>query len=298
MKTAGENAMDLKRIFDRDVISILELLDINTGETTSLQRFDYLIEAPSFRSEDEIIFNSRGHIFSYRISSQSLSEVNTGYCVNCNNDHVLSPDKTKIAVSHQTQEDWQSRIYIIDLTGKQPPRLITPMAPSYLHGWSPDGATLAYCAERDSEYDIYTIPADGGCEKRLTATHGLNDGPEYSSDGNYLYFNSVRNGLMDCYRMKTDGTSVFRLTDNGRSNWFPHISPDQKTVAYISYDPKEVAAGDHPANKHVEIRAVNPDGTNDRAILKFFGGQGSLNVNSWMPDSVHLAFVRYELKTK
>jgi hypothetical protein len=45
---------------------------------------------------------------------------------------------------------------------------------------------LAYCAERNGNFDIYTIPVDGGEEKRLTISDGLDDGPDYSSDGKYI----------------------------------------------------------------------------------------------------------------
>jgi Tol biopolymer transport system component len=165
---------------------------------------------------------------------------------------------------------------------------------SYLHGWSPDGSTLSYCASRDGEFDVYVIPAEGGEEKRLTFTPGLDDGPEYSPDGKRIYFCSVRAGHMDCYFMDTNGENVCRLTDNGRNNWFPHISPDGKTVAYISYG-DEIAPGDHPADKWVELRLMTADGENDRLAVRLFGGQGTINVNSWMPDSRHLAFVRYEI---
>ena len=280
-------------------VSILCLLDLGTGEVTEQKRFPYLIEAPFFRGENELLYNAGGHIFRLRTDTGDTDEIPTGECIHCNNDHVLSPDGTKLAVSHSPETDWQSRIYILGLDPVTPPRLVTPLGPSYLHGWSPDGKTLAYCASRNGEYDVYTIPAesgtDGGEETRLTDTPGLNDGPEYSPDGKYIYFNSVRDGLMDCWRMDADGGNPVRLTDNGRNNWFPHISPDGSVIAYISYDPAEVRPDDHPANKNVEIRRINPDGTGDRTVVKFFGGQGSLNVNSWMPDSRRLAFVKYEL---
>ena len=277
------------------VNSILCLLDIETNEVTELKRFDHLIEAPFFRGENELFYNENGKIFRLYPDSGAIDEIPTGECSHCNNDHVLSPDGKQLAVSHSPESDWQSRIYIVGLDPVTPPRLVTPIGPSYLHGWSPDGKTLAYCACRDGEYDVYTIPADGGEETRLTDVPGLDDGPEYSPDGKYIWFNSVRDGLMECYRMDADGQNPVRLTDNGRNNWFPHISPDGKTVAYISYDPAEVRADDHPANKHVEIRCIHPDGTNDRTVVRFFGGQGSFNVNSWMPDGSGFAFVRYEL---
>lgn len=276
-------------------ISILELLDTVTGETKELGRFDYLIEAPFFRGNDELLFNAGGRIYRMWMQSGEIEQIDTAYCDHCNNDHVLSPDGKTLAVSHNTVEDHESRIYLIDLEGSQPPRLVTPMAPSYLHGFSPDGKTLCYCARRSGDYDVYTIPVEGGVEKQLTAVEGLDDGPEYSSDGKYIYFNSVRGGLMDCYRMDLDGANVVKLTDNGRNNWFPHISPDCTKIVYISYNATEVPPSSHPGNKNVELRIMNPDGSDDRTLVKLFGGQGTINVNSWMNDSRHLAFVRYEL---
>lgn len=284
--------MDTKK---QTTVSILELLDTQTGEVRELKRFDYLIEAPFFRGSKELFFNAGGHIFRLMTDSGEIDQIDTGYCNRCNNDHVLSPDGKLLAVSHNTVEDRESRIYLIDLEGTQPPRLVTPLAPSYLHGWSPDASTLCYCARRNGDYDVYTIPAEGGVEKQLTAVEGLDDGPEYSADGKYIYFNSIRGGLMDCYRMDVDGSNVVRLTDNGRNNWFPHISPDCTKIVYISYNAAEVPPSSHPGNKNVELRIMNPDGSDDRTLVKLFGGQGTINVNSWMPDSRHLAFVRYEL---
>lgn len=60
-------------------------------------------------------------------------------------------------------------------------RLVTPLAPSYWHGWSPDGRTLTFCAQRNENYDIYTIPTEGGEENRLTTADGLDDGHAVSA---------------------------------------------------------------------------------------------------------------------
>src|SRR5439155_597499 len=83
-----------------------------------------------------------------------------------------------------------------------PPRRVTKLGPSYLHGWSPDGKFLVYTGERGGEFDVYRIPVDGGEETRLTTAPGLDDGPEYSPDGAYIYFNSVRSGTMQLWRMR------------------------------------------------------------------------------------------------
>ena len=273
--------------------SIIEFYDLASGKVTELKRFDFLMEAPFFASNDKLMYNAEGKIYQIELATGEVSQVDTGFCIRCNNDHVLSPDGTKLAVSHHP-EDGQSRVFLVDLTGKEEPKLITPNAPSYLHGYSPDGKTLAYCANRNGDYDVYCISVEGGEEVQLTKSPGLDDGPEYGADGK-IYFNSVRDGLMNCYRMDANGENVTRLTDNGLNCWFPHIAPDMSVIAYIAYDPAEVAADDHPANKNVTLRLCDPDGGNDREAVKLFGGQGTINVNSWKPDSSGFAFVRYEL---
>ncbi|WP_379131176.1 TolB family protein [Paenibacillus sp. sgz500958] len=281
---------------ERSIISILETVDIQTGKRTVLAEFDELIEAPNWtRDGESLIYNSKGCIYSFDIAARISTLIDSGFAVNCNNDHVLSPDHSQLAVSHHTREDGKSRIYIFPVKGGSPV-LVTPLGPSYLHGWSPDGNTLAYCAERNGQYDIYTIPAAGGVEVQLTDLPGLDDGPEYSPDGRHIWFNSVRTGLMQVWRMNADGSEPVQMTFDESNNWFPHVSPDRETVAYISYRKGDVDPGDHPANKHVEIRLMSSNGGEYRTLVKLFGGQGTLNVNSWSPDSRQLAFVSYRFK--
>lgn len=274
--------------------SFLETINIETGETKTLATFERLIEAPNWTRDDQLIFNSGGCIYSFDIASRESTLIDSGFATSCNNDHVLSPDESEIAVSHHTAEDHQSRIYIFPLKGGNP-TLITPMAPSYLHGWSPDGTTLAYCAERNGQYDIYTIPASGGVEKQLTDFPGLDDGPEYSPDGKKIWFNSTRSGLMQVWRMNADGSEQNQMTFEESNNWFPHVSPDGEKVVYIAYGKGDVDPGDHPPNKNVELRLMSSSGGESRLLLKLFGGQGTINVNSWSPDSKQLAFIRYAL---
>lgn len=286
-----------REVEERNVISILETYDIVSDERKVLDKFDELIEAPNWMKDGKtLVFNGHGKLYSYNIDTHERKEITTGFCQQCNNDHVLSPNHDKVAVSHHTIEDGQSRIYVIPFsTGV--PELITPIAPSYLHGWSPDGKTLAYCAERNGEYDIYSIPAVGGEETRLTTANGLNDGCEYSPCGKYIWFNSVRTGLMQIWRMKADGSEQTQMTfDDTSDSWFAHVSPDGNNVVYISYNKDDINPGDHPANKHVEIRLMSSNGGDYKTIVKLFGGQGTINVNSWSPDSSKFAFVSYQCK--
>jgi len=277
--------------------SLLEVIDIATGHRKIIKEFPYIIEAPNWTPDGKwLVYNSRGKL--YKISPDKPGdpqEINTGFATSCNNDHVLSSDGKQIAISHGTKEDRKSRIYTLPLKGGNP-TLITPLGPSYLHGWSPDKKFLAYCANRDNNYDVYIVPATGGVEIRLTDAEGLDDGPEYSPDGKYIWFNSVRTGLMQVWRMNADGTDQTQMTFHEDLNsWFPHISPDGKQAVYICYQKGDVNPGAHPPNKNVELRLMPTAGGESRLLTKLFGGQGTINVNSWAPDSRRLAFVSYQL---
>jgi Tol biopolymer transport system component len=196
-----------------------------------------------------------------------------------------------LAISDQSQEEHRSLVYILPISGGAPKRL-TEKAPSYWHGWSPDGKTLAFVGERNGEFDIYTVLVSGGEETRLTTAPGLDDGPEYSPDGKYIYFNSERTGTMQLWRMKPDGSEQEQVTSDEFNNWFPHISPDGQWIVFLSYE-KDVKG--HPENKDVMLRIMSLRDKKISVLAKLFGGQGTINVPSWSPDSRRLAFVSYQL---
>ena len=217
--------------------------------------------------------------------------IDTGFAIRCNNDHGISPDATQLAISDNSQEDHNSIVYIVPIRGGTP-RRITQKSPSYWHGWSPDGTTLAFVGQRNGEFDIYTIPAAGGEETRLTTAKGLDDGPEYSPDGKYIYFNSERTGHMQIWRMKPDGSDQEQVFSDDRNNWFPHISPDGQWMVFLTY---ETDVTGHPENKDVMLRLMSLSDKKITVLAKLFGGQGTINVPSWSPDNKRLAFVSYLL---
>lgn len=285
-----------KFMAERDTFSILETIDVHSGERHILKEFDHVIEAPNWTRDGKyLVYNSQGRMYTYELANGEIKEIDTGFAIDCNNDHVLSPDNRQLAISHFTNEDATSRIYILPFEGGAP-RWVTDKGPSYLHGWSPDGKRLAYCAERNGQYDIYSISVEGGAETQLTNLPGLDDGPEYSPDGRYIWFNSTRTGLMQVWRMEADGGNPTHMVKDDANCWFPHVSPDGKWVVYIAYGKDDVKPGDHPANKNVELRLVPADGGESKTIVKLFGGQGTINVNSWSPDYRRIAFVSYRLK--
>ena len=272
------------------VESTLEVIAIASKDRRVIYHTSERIEAPNWMPDGKsLIFNSNGRIYRLPVGGGQPQPIDTGTNVRCNNDHGISPDGTELVISDQSQ-DRRSRIYILPIAGGTP-RLITPLAPSYWHGWSPDGKTLAYCAERNGEFDVYTIPAGGGDEKRLTTAPGLDDGPEYSPDGRFIYFNSERTGTMQIWRMKPDGSGQEAVTSDEYNNWFAHPSPDGKWIVFISY-PKEVKG--HPENQDVMLRLMPAGGGEIQVLAKLFGGQGTINVPSWSPDSKNVAFVSYQ----
>jgi TolB protein len=272
--------------------SSLETVAVASGDRRAIYVTRGRIEAPNWtRDGSALIFNRDGHLERLPLAGGEPQPIDTGFANRCNNDHGISPDGTLLAISDQSQEEHESRIYIVPIGGGTP-RRITPNAPSYWHGWSLDGKTLAFVGQRSGEFDIYTIPAAGGDETRLTTAKGLDDGPDYSPDGKYMYFNSVRTGSMQIWRMRPDGSEQEQITSDQFNNWFPHISPDGKWMVFLSYEP---GIEGHPPNKDVMLRLMSMDGAKKITVLaRLFGGQGTINVPSWSPDSKSLAFVSYQ----
>ena len=282
----------------RDYIgSRREILDVQSGDRQGVHASPEPFEAPNWtRDGSALVYNTsgrsegRGRLVRFDIATRQGTPVDTGFAVRNNNDHVLSFDGTQLGISDQTQGDGQSAVYTLPAAGGAP-KPITKLSPSYMHGWSPDGRFLVYTGGRNGEFDIFKIASDGqGEETNLTRHPGLDDGPEYSPDGRYVYFNSVRSGTMQVWRMKPDGTEPEQVTNDELNNWFPHLSPDGQWIAFITF-PKQVAPSDHPYYKHVYLRLMPAAGGTPRVIAYVYGGQGTINVPSWSPDSRMLAFV-------
>jgi len=263
---------------------------------------DEVIEAPNWTPDGRtLVFNAGGELWRLAADGSETmpTRIDTGPLRDLNNDHVLSPDGGTIYVSSD-----DGNIYALPIGGGMPHR-VSNIHPHrhhyYLHGISPDGATLAYVgvnAVGDNQWakvNIWTIPAVGGPDTQLTDFTGIpNDGSEYSPDGDWIWFNSEQAspGQAQIFRMRTDGSGVTQVTFDERVNWFPHFAPDGETIAYLSYPP---GTKGHPPDKAVILRTMRPDGTGRRDIVAFNGGQGTINVNSWAPDGRRLAYVAYPL---
>jgi len=280
--------------------STLENVAIDSGDRQAIYVAQGRFEAPNWtRDGAAFLFNRNGHIERLPVAGGKPEVIDTGFADRCNNDHGLSPDGSQLAISDSSQDDHTSRVYVLPSSGGTP-RRITKNGPSYWHGWSPDGKTLAFVGQRNGDFDIYTLPANGDPaaeEVRLTTAKGLDDGPEYSPDGKYIYFNSERTGHMQIWRMKVDGSDQEQVFSDDYNNWFPHISPDGKWMVFLTYGSSVTG---HPENKDVMLRMMSLSEQNMTekkitVLAKLFGGQGTINVPSWSPDSKKVAFVSYQL---
>ncbi len=287
----------------RDYIGAdLETLDVATGDRTVVYRSREPLQAPNWTPDGRaLLYNNGGRMYRFDLATRTPARIETGFATNNNNDHVLSFDGRTLGLSHHVAaEGNRSVVFTVPAGGGAPTRVTPPTVggPSYLHGWSPDGRYLLYTGERGGRFDVYRIPAAGGDELRLTDAPGLDDGAEYSPDGRWIYFNSSRGGTMQIWRMRPDGSAPEQVTDDRFNNWFPHVSPDGRWVVFLSYGP-EVAPDAHPWYRDVYLRLIPAGGAEPgtaragapRVLAYVYGGQGTINVPSWSPDSRRIAFV-------
>jgi len=272
--------------------SRLEILDVETGQRNIVYHTIDGIEAPNWTPDgNKLIFNSKGRLFYFDLQTKQIDEINTGFAVKNNNDHVLSFDGSLLGISHHAAEhNGDSIVYLMNPAGGVP-KALTLTGPSFLHGISPDNHYVIYTARRNGKFNIYRTTTDGvGKETQMTFSDKLDDGSEYSPDGKAIFFNSAREGKMEIWRVDAHGNNPVRLTQDGLNDWFPHVSPDMKQIIFLSYLPS-MDPDKHPYYQHVYLRLMSYAGGNAKVVAYLYGGQGTINVPSWSPDSRYVAFV-------
>lgn len=271
--------------------SELCLYDVEQASVRVILSTDMHIEAPNWTPDGAaLIVNGRGRLFHVALAAPSLELMDTGFAVRLNNDHGISPDGKTLFLSDKCETDGESTIYRLPIEGGIPHRL-TPVTPSYWHGISPVGAEITYVGKRDGAFDIFVMSSEGGPETCLTNGFDHCDGPDYSADGQWIWFNGERDGTVELWRVRRDGSNIQKMTEDDRINWFPHPSPDGEKVLYLSY-PKGTLG--HPGGLDVTLCMMPQDGGPTETIVELWGGQGSINVPCWAPDSQQFAFMRYQ----
>ncbi len=124
--------------------SRLEILDVLSDTRKVVYSSEEHFEAPNWSGNGKfLIFNQGGKLYRFTLKNKNIRQINTGFADANNNDHGISFDGKMLAISHQLQEGSGRRsiIYTVPVKGGIPLR-ITPLGPSYWHGWSPDGKWL------------------------------------------------------------------------------------------------------------------------------------------------------------
>ena len=287
--------------------SAIVIHDLASGTSKVVHEADGVWEAPNWsRDGRHLLVNSAGRLYRLAVDNSGAPEpLALDASIRANNDHDYSPDGTLLAISASSPASRQSQIYVAGADGSNP-RLLVTETPSYFHGWSPDGRHLAFVANRDrKQYDLYRVAVTGGEEQRLTSDPAADDGPDYSPDGKWIYFNSNRGGGWNIWRMPADGAGpedgrAQRVTGDALEDWFPHPSPDGRLLLFLSFPAGTTGHDDRAAR--VQLRTVPLPGervvaTVPKTVLEVTGGQGTINVNSWSPDSTRFAYVTYQLVT-
>lgn len=268
--------------------SQLCIYDLDDAAVTVVLDHPGHIEAPNRHPDGYLVVNGGGRLFRVPLEVPALVPIDTGFASACNNDHGISPDGTRLVISDSSRTDG-SCIYTLPIAGGEPQR-VTDAVPSYWHGWSPDGQTLAYVGRRAGPFVLLSCPVDGGAERCLTDAFDHVDGPDYTPDGAWIWFNGERGGAVDLWRIRPDGSDLQQMTDDAAVNWFPHPSPDGAHVLYLAYP---AGTKGHPFGLDVALCLMPAAGGAARVLTRLHGGQGTINVPCWSPDSRRFAFVRF-----
>jgi TolB protein len=287
--------------------SKIYVYDLRDGSSHLVYTADQIWEAPNWSPDGKyLISNSGGAIYKLVLRKDGTVETPQRLAIpanyQCNNDKAISPDGRMIAFSASAAPHKGSQVFLANADGTGV-KLMTEDEPSYFHGWSPDNKTLSFVAQRNGsgQYDIYRESAVGGAEQRLTSNPHQDDGPDYSPDGKWIYINSDRSGKEAAWRLPADGAGpddvkAQMVVSDGLEDWFPHISPNGQKLVYIGYPAGTPTH--NPRNVRIEIKLVAIDhdkvASTQKTLVEATGGQGTMNVNSWAPDSTRFAYVTYE----
>jgi Tol biopolymer transport system component/serine/threonine protein kinase len=136
---------------------------------------------------------------------------------------------------------------------------------------------IAFFSNRNGNYDIYVMNADGSNLQQLTTNEADDVLPAWSPDGERIAFESTRDGIAnEIYVMNADGSNLQRLTTNEKGDYSPAWSPDGERIAFDSY-----------RDSNFDIYVMNADGSN---IQRLTTDEADDTFPAWAPDGERVAF--------
>src|SRR5215831_10692449 len=125
--------------------SKITIYDLAARRSTVLYQADQVIEAPNWSRDGRfLLVNTGGSLYRLPIDKPALEKIELGDgTYRANNDHDLTRDGSVLAFSASSPASRQSQVYTARADGTEV-KLMTPAAPSYFHGWSPDGKWVAF----------------------------------------------------------------------------------------------------------------------------------------------------------
>lgn len=283
------------------IVSSVEVFHIPTRQRKIIFQKNTRIEAPNWHPTDSfLLVNSEGLLYQIPLSAkEGWQAMDLNFLNNCTKHHGFSPDGNQLFFSHQDSSSTQ--IYQLTLKDTLPPSIIVPKTPSHWQSVSPDGTEILYTAKRRrrKSFNIYKSAVDTFREARITKTVGADRGGSFHPDGEKIYFSATRTQRSKIWVMNKVGLEKKQLTFDEYEDYAPHISPDGKSLVFLS------RWSDFPSRKALNTQPLvlrmldlTKENAQPQIVAHLLGDEDSLAMPSWSPDSQHFAFISYSFPPK
>ncbi|HUL72151.1 MAG TPA: DPP IV N-terminal domain-containing protein [Vicinamibacterales bacterium] len=207
--------------------------------------------------------------------ADAAEEVTHGFSV----DLSLSPDGKRMV--YVATADGHDQLFVVEVGGSKPARLLASQANDDDPAWSPDGKEIAFVSDATGHLEIYVANADGSGVRQLTHDGSSAIHPSWSADAARIAYCVQLNAAGQPERFELteigrDGNGRRQITNDGGVATYPSWSPDGSRLAFR----KVVGANS-------EVFTVKADGTDERNVTNDTAFDGW---PAWSPDGRYIAF--------